>query len=718
MSPRKPLRANFRARAPRPIRRPRVPWPLALAAIFLIAWGWRALYLHRLAGTLLAGDLTADACTYWAWSGLLLRDGFLGKHPFFLGPLYPYVLAVLRPLLGHSTAAMLQLQALWGAAACVFLADAARRITRPAIGFAIGLLVALYSMAVFFDGLILMESLVFVLEAKLLWWIARAGDRPMKPGALCVTGVLIAVIAEGRATAATLLIPAALVLLPWRGAPRAALARGAAALAAGFALIAMPVAVRTLAVSHEWIPFTYNFGINLYVGNSPEATGAFNSIAGTHQISPVGPIHEDGAIEADGREYLKKVDGVTLTPAQSSAYWAAKARAWMLAHPRATAGLALRKLGMMWSRREYPQIENAQEFDAMAGPLGIPWIGGFALLGALALPGLFLAWRHGRAAWFAAGYVAIMTLAVVPFFVVDRYRHHLVPGAALLAALTLDHAWAAFAARDRARALRLAFGVLLACAVVWLPSPALSQRKLAWGLSFDIGTRWLSRGRPDLAAEQFARAASLERKDARGVVWRAGSTEAVERADLYYDYGLALNALGREADAREWFERAVAIAPDRALAIRALADALLRSGARARADSLYAALATKVGGEGLAAAGRGLEAAQGGRLDQAEAWLAKAVEADPNLESAWGALIRAQIQLGRRAAAESTLDRARAAGMSGPTLRAHEALLAAIAGRRAEAERALADVPPGAIATDPTLADVVRVTRGLLGKTP
>lgn len=715
---RKAHRPSFRKRSQSSNSPPRVPWPLALAAIFLIAWGWRALYLQRLARTLLAGDLIEDARTYWAWSGLLLRDGFLGKHPFFLGPLYPYLLAVLRPMLGHSAGAVLQLQALWGAAACTLIADAARRLTRPAIGFAIGLLVSLYSMAVFFDGLILMESLLFFLEALLLWWIARAGDAPMKLRALCVTGVLIAIIAEGRATAVALLIPAALVLVPWRGVPRAAIARAAAALAAGFALIALPIAVRTFAVSHEWVPFTYNFGFNLYAGNSPEATGAFTSITGTHLISAVGPMQEGGAIEADGRDYLKKVEGVTLTPAQSSAYWAAKARAWMRAHPRAAAGLALRKLGMMWSRREYPQIENAQEFEAMAGPLGIPWLGGFAFLGALALPGLLLAWRHGRAAGFAAGYVAIMTLAVVPFFVVDRYRHHLVPGAALLAALTLDHAWAAFAARDRARVMRLALGVLLAAAVVWLPSPALSQRKLEWGLSFDVGTRWLSRGRPDLAAEQFARAVSLEREGAHGVVWRAGATGATERADLYYNYGLALGALGRDAGALAWFERAVAIAPDRAVAIRALADALLRSGARARADSLYAALATKVGGEGLADAGRGLEAAQGGRLDEAEVWFAKAVSADPKLENAWGALIRARLQLGRLAAAESALVEARAAGMSAPALRAHEALLAAIAGRRADAERALAGVPGEAIAADPTLADVVRVTRGLLAKTP
>jgi tetratricopeptide (TPR) repeat protein len=611
---------------------------------------------------------------------------------------------------------VLGVQAIWGAAACVLLADAARRLTRPAFGIAIGLLVALYPMAVFFDGLVLSESLLFFLEALLLWWVVRAGAAPLRPGALLVVGLLIALIAEGRATAAALLVPAAALLVPARGLPPRRLALGLTALAMGFALVALPVAVRTYAVSREWIPFTYNLGFNLYAGNGPEATGGFASITGTSLLSPAGPIREDGAIEADGREYLRRTEGVTLTAKQSSTYWAAKAWRWIGAHPRAAAGLALRKLGMLWSRQEYPQIENAEEFRIVAGPLGLPWIGSFAFLGMLALPGLVLAWPRGPGARFVAGYAAVMTLAVVPFFVVDRYRHHLVPAAALLAALALERAWSAWRGRDRAGLLRLALGVALGIAVVWWPAPALSQRKLAWGLAFDLGTRWLARGRPDLAAAQFERAVRIEAggRAARG----HGATGAIERADLYYDYGLALAALGRDAEALDWFARAVEVAPDRAVAIRALADECRKLGRRDRADSLLAALHAKVGGEGLANEAEGWKAAQQGRLDAAEGWFESAVAADPNLGGAWGALIRVQLQRGRRAAAESTLARGREAGWAGPAPDAHEALIEALAGRRAAAEQALARLPAGAVASDSAIAEVTAIARRLLGRGP
>jgi tetratricopeptide (TPR) repeat protein len=497
--------------------------------------------------------------------------------------------------------------------------------------------------------------------------------------------------------------------------PQPRLARSAVALVAGFALVAVPVAVRTWAVSREWIPFTYNLGVNLYIGNSPEATGGFSSIMETQLLSPVGPIREDGGVEADGREYLRKVEGLTLGARASSDYWAAKAWSWMRDHPGDVLRLGLRKLAMMWSQREHPQIENADEFALLAGPLGLPGMGSFAFFGALAIPGLVLAWRRGRAGRFTLGYVVVVTLAVLPFFVVDRYRHHLIPGVALLAALTLDRIGSLAQERKTKGLIVLGAGVLAGLAVTFTPGPAMSKRKYEWGLAVDIGSRWLARGQPDLAAQAFERALRLE---PRSGTFGSGAMLATEHADLYYNYGLALKALSRDAEALAWFERAVRVAPDRAPAIRALADACLRRGEAARADSLYAVLESKVGGEGLSFEGRGWLAAQQGRLDEAAALFDRAVRSEPDLIDAWGALIRAQVQLGRLAAAESTLARAETAGLPRPSLQAHRALVEILAGHGEAAERALSEVPEEAIAADSVLADVVQVARRALKGLP
>ena len=213
--------------------------------MFAIAWLWRVAYLVRLGGSPLGQSLTEDARTYWEWSSYLREHGPLGHNAFFLGPLYPYVLAALRTIGGGSIPFVLHVQAMWGAAACVLLADAARRLTRAPIGFAIGLWLALHPMAVFFDGLVLMESLLFFLEALLLWWIARDEWSAPSWQSLAIAGVIIGLLAEGRATSALLLVPAALFLVFLQD--RAALAKSLTRLAAlvlGFLLVTAPFALR------------------------------------------------------------------------------------------------------------------------------------------------------------------------------------------------------------------------------------------------------------------------------------------------------------------------------------------------------------------------------------------------------------------------------------------------------------------------------------------
>ena len=240
-------------------------WPAALALLFAVAFAWRLAYLRRLAATPLGGSLTEDAHFYWTWAGYLLRHGFMGSRPFFLAPLYPYTLALLRIPLGDSVERVLEVQALWGAVAAVLLADAVRRIARPGVGLAVGALAAFYESSVFFDGLVLTESLLFFLECLLVWWIVARAARAHRGWVAAVAGVLIGVIAEGRATSSLLLLPAAawivaaarigsaqrLAAEPERGGsvPRSrAPARRAlpsiAALAAGFLLVTAPAANR------------------------------------------------------------------------------------------------------------------------------------------------------------------------------------------------------------------------------------------------------------------------------------------------------------------------------------------------------------------------------------------------------------------------------------------------------------------------------------------
>ncbi len=570
-------------------------WGWVLAGLFAAALLWRLAYLARLDRSVLGGSLVSDAETYWMWATWLLDHSWWGKHPFFMGPLYPYSVAGIRALLGGTAAIqpVLVLQAIGGAAAVVLLADAVRRATGSrAIGVAIGARAALYETAVFFDGLVLMESQLFALEALLVWTVVALG-RPGGPAARALLGLgaLVGLIATGRASSLVLLPVLALVLAPgWRGL---------AWLVAGFALVAAPVAGRNLAIGGEWIPFTYNGGFNLAIGYGPEANGTFVHVTGTQVVTS---SREPEGVSIDGREYIRLTTGRDLSPAASSAYWSARARAWIAAHPGRALELTGRRLLLLWNRVEMPQVDNIAEFRLVAGPLGLPWAGTFALLGPFALLGLGVVlarWRaSARGVRFVAAYAVAMTLVILPFFVTDRYRHHLVPAAFVLAAVAiaaLVAGWRARASRALALALApLAVGLAIGAVIVHLPAPGLSAAKLEWGIASDLGARYLARGQLLQARHEFERALAIERSGAlaRG----AGSSRAFERAALYHNYAIALERSGRLDEAGRWYEAALAEAPGNAQIMQGLAGLRARQGRTGEAEQQYEAMGGRVQG--------------------------------------------------------------------------------------------------------------------------
>jgi tetratricopeptide (TPR) repeat protein len=403
----------------------------------------------------------------------------------------------------------------------------------------------------------------------------------------------------------------------------------------------------------------------------------------------------------------------------------------MREHPGRAARLAARRLAMMWNRIEYPQVENLEEFRQVAGPLGLPGVGSFAVLGPLALLGAFLVAtrrRGGHAGAFTLAYAVTLTLAIAPFFVTDRYRHHLVPAAFVLAGIALAELVAAVRAGrgappspgapagSRPRLPVLLLGLAAGVAIVHLPVPAISAAKRDWGIASDLGTRYLARNEPERAIREFERAIALEHTGRLGPVAGTGDTRAVEQASLYNNYALALVRAGRAAEARPWFERALALAPDNAQIMSGLAALEAAAGDLAAADSLYRRMGGAVRGDAAGALGRGRIAAREGRFGEAATHFREAARLDPANGEAWGALVRLELQGGRPAAADSVLRLAEAAGWGDDASRLHRALVLAVRGEAAEARRLRAGVNEAAIAADPVLRDVDAMLERVLAR--
>ena len=231
---------------------------------------------------------------------------------------------------------------------------------------------------------------------------------------------------------------------------------------------------------------------------------------------------------------------------------------------------------MMWNWREYRQLEDPGVFRAVLGPIGLPGVGTFGFLGALAVAGSLVAWSARGVGRFTLGYTAAVTLAILPFFVVDRYRHQLLPGAILLAGFAIEEM---IRLAGRSTAPRYArFGTSMACgvALIALPLPGLDAQRLAWNSASDLGDRWLSRGRPDLALVEYQRAIAIDQAgELIGAESRAGRDA---RAETWANHGISLLLLGRDEEAVTSCERAWQLAPGAPLLAITLAEAHAAAG--------------------------------------------------------------------------------------------------------------------------------------------
>jgi len=688
-------------------------WWIALAAVFLTGLLWRVAFLGRLFAGPLANHLQGDEHVYWDWSTALLDHGFHAYNPFFLGPLYPYFLALLRLLVGSSTARIALAQSLLGSVAAVLITDSARRVSRPWIALAVGLVFAVYEMAVLFDALILMESLLLFLEALLLWLVSRISTDIPHAGLFAAAGLVTGLAAECRATSALVLLPI-LWMVFMAHSERGKRVVSATLVLGAFLAATLPSVVLNARAAHEFIPFTYNLGYNLYVGNSPRANGGFVAITeGLHQAA-VPSEQADGGAEADGREFLRKRRGLNLSPGQSSSYWSAQAAMFIREQPARTGALLVKKALLLLNHSEVSQIESAEMYRRFAGPLGLPFLGSFMFLGPLGIAGAVLAGRGGRFGLFLRLYVLTIAVGILPFFVTDRYRVHLVPPMVLLSALAIEHLVASLRRRSAIDVRRGAVVWVGAMIVTALPVRGDDARMEEWTNWRDVGTRLAEHGDPTGAVQAFDRALEVQR------AWRfdrdPDPAVAQSRALLAFNYGVALHHLRRDDEALQWFCAAVRDDPDNSQFVRTLADAYRATGQQSASDSLLRELGEMVGGEPQALIGEGWQAMREGRAADAESLFARAVQADENQFGAWMALIRVQVERGEVTEAKGTLDRASRLRVPPTMLWAHTALVAAAMGDSAGARAALDRIPPGSSAGDRLIEGVIAQANALLDR--
>jgi 4-amino-4-deoxy-L-arabinose transferase-like glycosyltransferase len=286
--------------------RPRRSHLVSLLVLILISAVIRWIYYQEIRDTSLFRIPQLDSEYYRNWALDLLQGDWGRGEPYWMGPLYPHLLALTYVVFGPAGAAPQLLQWLGTLASIVIVFLIALRIAGGWPACLAAFLYAFYAVPVFYAGFLLMATLLTLLFLLCLWQCLRILERPTPRRAL-VLGLLFgaAGLARGNMLLVGLFVPLVFWGLPLPRRRRLALT---GALLLGGLLVILPVTARNMLVGHDLVLLTSNGGFNLYIGQQTEYRGTFGQqeIVLDLQADPAGELRlekELGRSPSRGRRF-------------------------------------------------------------------------------------------------------------------------------------------------------------------------------------------------------------------------------------------------------------------------------------------------------------------------------------------------------------------------------------------------------------------------------
>ncbi|HEX7320240.1 MAG TPA: tetratricopeptide repeat protein [bacterium] len=527
-----------------------------MALVFVAAFAVRLVYLTEISRAPYFDDPAGDSRVLLDQALDILKGHLLGEGVYFYSsPPYPYFIAAVLALAGRSFFILGLIQIVIGSLNCLLIFMLAWKVTDGRTGYALiaGILSVLYGLLVFFDAdmLMIFVTLVFV---DLCLLFLTAYDRSSRGWHALAAGACLGAAALDR-TNILLFLPVALwfvagrfstKLSAWKWKPAILLLAGAIGLI-------LPFTVRNALKGHDFMLVSSNAGVNLFIGNNPQAVGAF--------YLPPGSGLSNYDLGGSASAAAEAQTGRALKPSGVSSFWASKAFSFILHHPGRALGLLWRKITLFWNSYEIPNNLDFYFIRAHYAPVLKITLIGFWLIGPLALTGILMRIVRGlkTAEKLLLAFLITYMLSVVVFFVTERYRVPVVPVLIVFTVLGARDFLELVRARSY-RTLGLAIVVLAACfALVNWPRIQFDYERMR----SIIGSRYLTRALEDPGSrEQDLKAAIVELK------WAL----ELDPADPYarYELARAYASLGYFSGAIQQLEFVLKIDPQRKPAAEAL----------------------------------------------------------------------------------------------------------------------------------------------------
>lgn len=400
--------------------------------IFVSAMALRIIYFNLYKDTNIFPVLEAsDGESYYFWAKDIVNGDIWGSKAFMKWPFYAYWVALIFKAIGTSAALIYSLQFVLGGINSILIYLIAKKIFDRKIGLLAGLFSACYGLFIFYEGLLVYTSVSLFLNSILFLWILYLKD---PPGArkLFWLGVFlgICVITQGNIIIFGVLAMA-WVLKNSRLEKKKKFYNFIIFLA-GMSIIIGSVTLRNYLVEKDRVLITGNLGINFYLGNNPQASGAF--------FCPGELTMNQDDMFRDSKIIAERDLGRRLLTSHVSSYWFNRALSFIRQDPGRFIKLFTDKLSYIYMPRE---IVHDIEFNFIAGKLSflkfnfllLKFILPFGLLGML----LGLKNFNKNALLYII--LLSLSLSIAIFFVTSRYRVMMVPYLLIFASFGIFSIW-------------------------------------------------------------------------------------------------------------------------------------------------------------------------------------------------------------------------------------------------------------------------------------
>jgi 4-amino-4-deoxy-L-arabinose transferase-like glycosyltransferase len=597
-----------------------LPFALVLRLVYL--WG-------QARHNPLFNDPMMDALTYHELAQRIASGQGFGPAPYFLPPLFYYLLGALYRLAGPSLAAAKIMGCLLGAASCYLIGRLGAILSGFRTAVLAGLLAALYWPFIYFDAELLTAALEVFLNTLFLLLLLAAVHRRAR-SLFLAAGLVLGLSALTRpnilAFAPFLCLWFLLAAPPGQRIRRSL--RAAALTLGGALLIILPVTCRNMLAGGERVLISTNGGVNFFIGNNRRSDGIWSAIPGARK----------GRRQTfeDSHRIAAWQSGRKLSYSEASAYWYARSFRWIRSSPVHWARLMVRKCRLFWSPVE---LNNNQAILQAARRSGVSkiFLLGFPAVVCLGMGGLVFIRDRWRLWLLPLTFLMVYMATVIAFFCIARFRLPIVPVLILLSAHGLVHLWR----RIRAgRVKGILIYLLAVCAMgIFLYSNPPERRayrsisEAGWHRTLGLHyAKALPDKPPDFerSARHYARAAEI-------LPWHVESRLGEARAMI---------GLGRLDEAESRLAAVVRAHPDHANARMHYAGLLVKIEKPEAAIKQYRAAAALQPTLAEAHAQLGCLLVRAGRIDEALIPLRRALSIQPGLRQARICLNRA---LGRQA---------------------------------------------------------------------